>query len=423
MRSFPQTHCFICNGDHITALCPDHDFSGPRPIGHGRDNNQSGQQNPPNSGQVQYINIPLTVDDIPNKPKVQEIGDGIYRLPENDTYTMMQIAKVTVQSADTPQNDQTVYGVIDSCSQRSTITCNLARKLNIDLCESETTNILTLNGPKDMKTHEVAFNVLCKGGDDGLQNLLQINGQAVEKIYPEFSVPGFPLSESDEQLFRIAAETGRLADPDCNKPRKINLDLIIGSDYFPYVASMDKVHLKRSNVMLLGTPLGYVTAGRAKEIILKEVPERPSSQLHAQNNEITTLTCEKSITAVSNNEQSIAQTPKECSLEHLKLIFDAPIMHKMKVTTLPSPKMPILISGIKPQIIQTQSIQRQAQIPKLTSCTTQVLVTGTVLQPSTVQVVQNLDAMKSHSCTNEYLQQDVQQPLQNIPMQKIPKNH
>ena len=147
-----------------------------------------------------------------------------------------------------------------------------------------------------MKTHEVVFNVLCKSGDNGLQKLLQINGQAVEKIYPEFSVPGFPLSESDEQFFKIAAETGKLADPDCNKPRKINLDLIIGADYYPYVAPMNTVHLERSNIIMLGTSLGYVTAGRAKEIILKEVPERPSSQLHAQNDAITTLTCEKSIT-------------------------------------------------------------------------------------------------------------------------------
>ena len=77
---------------------------------------------------MQYINIPLTVDDIPNNPKVQQIGDGVYRLPENDTYPMMQITKVTVQSADTPQNEQTVYGVIDSCSQRSTNYLQLSKK-------------------------------------------------------------------------------------------------------------------------------------------------------------------------------------------------------------------------------------------------------------------------------------------------------
>ena len=58
----------------MPALCPNHDFTGPRPIGHGMGNNQNGQQqNPPNSGQVQYLNIPLTVDD--HSQQTQSSGD------------------------------------------------------------------------------------------------------------------------------------------------------------------------------------------------------------------------------------------------------------------------------------------------------------------------------------------------------------
>ena len=347
----------------------------------------------------------------------------VYKASEDLGNMAMQIAVAWIQSSDPlPINSQEVVVLIDTGGSDTYITTSAASKIGLPLQNPEVCKVTTFNAeePSCLRKYKVDFDLSLrfplKTNDKRFEgpSIIPIRGHAVKNITgQDLELPRIPLSESELQM--LSNMRRELADLKFNQSRTLKIDMLLGNDYYPQLLMNESFQLEKSQVYLIKTALGWVSAGRITEAAMN-TQKNVSALLNirssqtAQNRAVlTTLTRE--------------QSSKECSVEHLKMISDTPVMHKMKVisTTLPTPKMPILISGIKPQKIQTQSIQKLAQISKLTSCTMQV-VTRTVLQPSMVQVVQNLDVMKTHSCLNEYLQQDVQQPLQNIPVQKIPKN-
>ena len=165
----------------------------------------------------------------------------------------MQTARVTICGSDGCK--VSAYLLLDSASQRTFMTEQLARKLKLPSLRNESLLVSTFGGtrPQNLNTRVVCFTILAKDNPPIVLNanvLPQITG----------AIQRGPLLQSDlDFLHTIAPE--RLADSILERGNTFTIDLFIGSDYFWDIVGKDRVVLP-SGLLLLSSRLGYIITGR-----------------------------------------------------------------------------------------------------------------------------------------------------------------
>ena len=168
---------------------------------------------------------------------------------------LLQTATVTV-CGDTGSK-ASVRVLLDSGSQRTFMTHQLARKLNLSSQSNETLLVSTFGGkkPHNLNTYVVHFTVVIK---KNISMLLHAN------VVPEITGPvqRGPLLHGDLDFLRLI-EPGQLADSVPETGNTSTVDILVGSDYFYFweILEGERVNLS-SGLLLLSSKFGYILTGK-----------------------------------------------------------------------------------------------------------------------------------------------------------------
>ncbi|XP_065891574.1 uncharacterized protein [Dysidea avara] len=167
---------------------------------------------------------------------------------------LLQTAVVPIQTAD---GSATIMAkvLLDSASHRTFITDQLAKKLKLTCDREELLSISTFAArtPQQVNTFVVHFNVITKNN-----SCLPLHANVINKITGP--IQRGPIQPSDlEFLLSISPE--KMADTVPKDVEPVNVDLLIGSDYFWTILGTEKLTLP-SGLFLISSKIGYILTGK-----------------------------------------------------------------------------------------------------------------------------------------------------------------
>ena len=145
--------------------------------------------------------------------------------------------------------------LLDSASQRTFVTEQLAKQLQLPLQQKELLSISTFGGkrPEGLDTYVVQFSISTKEG-----SLITLSANVLQQITRP--IQRGPLQNSDLEFLQvISSET--LADNIPKISSLADIDILVGSDYFWDIMGRERVVLP-SGLLLLSSKLGYILTGK-----------------------------------------------------------------------------------------------------------------------------------------------------------------
>lgn len=160
---------------------------------------------------------------------------------------LLGTAKVLVKDA--YGQCQEIRAVLDSGSQRSIITADCAARLALKQCPVDFT-LTGINSQVNKATFTVDLSLRSR---DARQRPIHVQSVVMDRITSE--LPSINLHKD------VAAQFSglQLADPDFYRPAKV--DLLIGSDVYPYCLSDGPRSVIKGNPSAISTMFGYVLVG------------------------------------------------------------------------------------------------------------------------------------------------------------------
>ena len=166
---------------------------------------------------------------------------------------LLQTAKVIVSG--TNGCKISARALLDSASQRTFVTEQLAKQLQLPLQQKELLSISTFGGkrPEGLDTYVVQFSISTKEG-----SLITLSANVLQQITRP--IQRGPLQNSDLEFLQvISSET--LADNIPKISSLADIDILVGSDYFWDIMGRERVVLP-SGLLLLSSKLGYILTGK-----------------------------------------------------------------------------------------------------------------------------------------------------------------
>ena len=171
---------------------------------------------------------------------------------------LLQTATVLVQPPD-GMASATAHVLLDSASQRTFMTNNLAKQLNLRSEHQELLSVSTFGASKatDLSTYVVQFKVKLKDGT---------NLSMFANVLPQFTgnIQRTPLLQKDIEFLDMLPRE-KLADFIPCALETTHIDLLIGSNYFWDIVGGDKIVLP-SEMFMIPSGLGYIITGKCPEI-------------------------------------------------------------------------------------------------------------------------------------------------------------
>ncbi|XP_063404266.1 uncharacterized protein LOC134687739 [Mytilus trossulus] len=191
-----------------------------------------------------------------------EIASSEENVPENSLLSsgdivLMQTAQTTVSNIEVNETE-VVRLLMDSGSQRTYITENLAKRLNLKKKATEEITLVTFGAdkPKTFRKQKVSLKIKLK---DGVCMLIDAN--VVPKITG--SILRTPLQMDVCENVKYLCNNLQLADtlPSCLESSTI--EILIGNDYYLDIILPQKIEI-REGLYLLGSKLGWILTGRSQ---------------------------------------------------------------------------------------------------------------------------------------------------------------
>ena len=166
---------------------------------------------------------------------------------------LLQTAIVSIQG----ENGQVVRArvLLDSASQRTFMTNQLAQTLKLSIKHKECLSVSTFGASKaaNIDTYVINFKVFTNDGSD-----LTLSANVLKQITG--SIQRNPLLQKDLEFLKLFP-SNKLADAIPSTSKSVAVDLLIGSDYFWDIVSGDKVTLP-SGMFMVPSKLGYIITGK-----------------------------------------------------------------------------------------------------------------------------------------------------------------
>ncbi|XP_063414878.1 uncharacterized protein LOC134696853 [Mytilus trossulus] len=194
--------------------------------------------------------------------EICEIASSEENVPENSLLSsgdivLMQTAQTTVSNIEVNETE-VVRLLMDSGSQRTYITENLAKRLYLKKKTTEEITLVTFGAdkPKTLRTQKVSLKIRLK---DGVCMLIDAN--VVPKITG--SIPRRPLQMDVCENVKYLCNNLQLADtlPTCLESSTI--EILIGNEYYLDIISSQKIEIQQG-LYLLGSKLGWILTGRSQ---------------------------------------------------------------------------------------------------------------------------------------------------------------
>jgi len=242
--------CYHCKqiGHHHRSICP-RQFN----ISCGSDSRMSESSD---SGASQSANLSTSLSTGETGNSIVSTSNNVslsHTLLATGERVLLQTAKVTVCGSNGCK--VSAYLLLDSGSQRTFMTKQLATKLKLSSLRNESLSVSTFGGTRsqNVNTHVVSFSVDVK---DGPPIVLCAN------VLPQITgaIQRGPLLQSDLDFLRTVSPD-QLADSVPEKGSTFTIDLLVGSDYLWDIVGKDRVVLP-SGLLLLSSRLGYIITGR-----------------------------------------------------------------------------------------------------------------------------------------------------------------
>lgn len=174
----------------------------------------------------------------------------------SDEQVLMQTATVEVENLE-KSGKQTIRLLLDTGSQRSYITEQLADKLQLPIKGSETLTVYTFNTskPRQLQTPVTELRLLTKDGSS-----LHLRVNVVPKITGTLQRACFDTKKIEHLLKDIT-----LADSIPTSKETASIELLLGSDYYCDIFSGD-IQMKQvvPGLNLIASKLGWILTGRIK---------------------------------------------------------------------------------------------------------------------------------------------------------------
>nr|XP_058965776.1 uncharacterized protein LOC131792425 [Pocillopora verrucosa] len=174
----------------------------------------------------------------------------------SDEQVLMQTATVEVENLE-KSGKQTIRLLLDTGSQRSYITEQLADKLQLPIKGSETLTVYTFNTskPRQLQTPVTELRLLTKDGSS-----LHLRVNVVPKITGTLQRACFDRKKIEHLLKDIT-----LADSIPTSKETASIELLLGSDYYCDIFSGD-IQMKQvvPGLNLIASKLGWILTGRIK---------------------------------------------------------------------------------------------------------------------------------------------------------------
>ena len=174
----------------------------------------------------------------------------------SDEQVLMQTATVEVENLEI-SGKQTIRLLLDTGSQRSYITEQLADKLQLPIKGSETLTVYTFNTskPRQLQTPVTELRLLTKDGSS-----LHLRVNVVPKITGTLQRACFDTKKIEHLLKDIT-----LADSIPTSKETASIELLLGSDYYCDIFSGD-IQMKQvvPGLNLMASKLGWILTGRIK---------------------------------------------------------------------------------------------------------------------------------------------------------------
>ena len=167
---------------------------------------------------------------------------------------LLQTAVVPIQTAD-GLTTVMVKVLLDSASHRTFMTDQLAKRLKLTSERKELLSVSTFAAktPQQVNTFVVHFNLITKN-----KSCLQLHANVINKITGP--IQRGPIQSSDLD-FLSSISPDRMADTVPRDTEPVNVDLLIGSDYFWTIVGTEKLTLP-SGLFLISSKIGYILTGR-----------------------------------------------------------------------------------------------------------------------------------------------------------------
>ena len=167
---------------------------------------------------------------------------------------MLQTVIVSIQSLDGKLIKARI--LLDSASQRTFMTNQLAQKLKLPLLQREAVSTFGAQKATNIDTHVVSFNVQIKDG-----SYMMLSANVLKHITGV--IQRNPLSEKDLEFLKLIPSS-ELADSIPGALESVAIDLLIGSDFFWDIVGGNKVMLP-SGMFILPSKFGYIITGRCPD--------------------------------------------------------------------------------------------------------------------------------------------------------------
>ncbi|MCP3661553.1 MAG: DUF1759 domain-containing protein, partial [Gammaproteobacteria bacterium] len=152
-----------------------------------------------------------------------------------------------------------VHLIIDSGSEKTYIRESIARRHNLDWKAKVDLKVCTFANNKvtALVSGVVDFEIQCIDG-----KFVRLTGHTITQISKKCQLKAIPLSQTDRNLVQTLCKREEVSE----KPRAVELEVLIGNDYCWYFQiPSEPVSLELSGCKLLNTKLGWVTSGYIKD--------------------------------------------------------------------------------------------------------------------------------------------------------------
>ncbi|XP_071158950.1 uncharacterized protein [Mytilus edulis] len=178
-----------------------------------------------------------------------EIASSEENVPENSLLSsgnivLMQTAQTTVSHTEVNETE-VVRLLMDSGSQRTYITKNLAKRLNLKKKATEEITLVTFGAdkPKTLRTQKVSLKIRLK---DGVCMLIDAN--VVPKITG--SILRRPLKMDDRENVKYLCNNLQLADTLPSSLESSTIEILIGNDYYLDIILPQKIEIQQGLIYL-----------------------------------------------------------------------------------------------------------------------------------------------------------------------------
>ncbi|VDI20783.1 Hypothetical predicted protein [Mytilus galloprovincialis] len=240
-----------------------------------------------------------------------EIASSEENVPENSLLSsgdivLLQTAQTTVSNTEVNETE-VVRLLMDSGSQRTYITENLAKRLNLKKKATEEITLVTFgtDKPKTLRKQKVSLKIRLK---DGVCMLIDAN--VVPKITG--SILRTLLHMDVCENVKYLCNNLQLADTLPSSLESSTIEILIGNDYYLDIILPKKIEIQQG-LYLLGSKLGWILTGRSQ---LSD-EERENKMTMTVNNDENTFT--NFVTSLKmENGRSQCNTPAKIGVVLLK---------------------------------------------------------------------------------------------------------